>query len=247
MTIKAANLTGTKTNYGFLDRLSQAEALKLMPLIAEIKAYTPKNGDLLKGRTLETIAELYTNHGAACLSVVTGRWFKGSLEFLPRIKAVTTLPLLRKDFIVTRSSLERSKELGASAVLLTKQLLDTSTLKNLIDYALLLGLTPFVEVASAEELAEFNVDQEAIIAVCNRDITTQETDDGDIGKSLALLNLARASGAGLVVSASAIEDGEQAKQLINAGYDALLVGTALLSADNLTNKLAEFSNALISE
>jgi len=233
-----------KDKYHFFDGLSQSRQSGVIPVIAEIKVYTPNNGDLLRDRTVESIAELYQRSGMACISVVTGHWFKGTPDLLQRVSEVTELPILRKDFIVTRSALERTKELGASAVLLTKQLVDDATLKKLVDYALTLGLTPFIEVGSLKDIVEIRVDQEAILAVCNRDIKTRETDGGDITKSLDLLACAKSTGAGLVVSASAIENSDQAKQLLEAGYDGLLIGTAFLRAPDLTAVLSEFYKAL---
>ncbi len=233
-----------KNKYAFFEQLSRSNQIGTVPIIAEIKVYTPKNGELMKDRSVESIAELYQNHGMACLSVVTGRWFKGSPELLQRAREASELPILRKDFIVTKSGLERSKELGASAVLLTKQLLDGASLNMLADLALVSGLTPFIEVGSAEEIDKMRVDQETILAVCNRDIKTHETDDGDITKSLTLLTAAKSTGAGLVVSASAIENSQQAKLLLASGYDGLLIGTAFLNALSLADVLSEFNNAL---
>lgn len=239
------NKTGpNESRSDFLDSLSQSVKGSVLPIIAEIKAHTPAHGDLLRNRTVENIAQRYERWGMPCLSVVTGHWFKGSPELLCRVSEATGLPILRKDFIVTRSGLERSRELGASAVLLTSQLIDGKTLGKLVPHALSLGLTPFIEVGSIEEIDEIRVDQETILAVCNRDIRTRETDDGDIGKSLDLLAAARSTGAGIVVSASAIENSGQAARLLKAGYDALLIGTAFLVAPDLDRILEEFHSAL---
>jgi indole-3-glycerol phosphate synthase len=237
-------LAATRSRGQFFETLRQSGHNGKAPVIAEIKVHTPKNGALLRERTVESIADLYELSGMACLSVVTGHWFKGSPQLLRQVSKVTSLPILRKDFIVTRSGLQLSQELGASAVLLTKQLIDDSTLIKLTDCALSMGLTPFIEVGSADEIATIRLDQDAILAVCNRDIKTRETDDGDISKSLALLAAAKSTGAGLIVSASAIENSGQAKQLIDSGYDALLIGTAFLQAPDLTGILNEFSGVL---
>ncbi len=232
-----------RSNY-FLQRLHQCSERGTVPVVAELKVYTPKSGDLLRDRTVETIAEFYENSGMACMSVVTGHWFKGSPQLLQRVSKVTGLPLLRKDFIVSRPGLERSKELGASAVLLTKQLMDDGVLNRLADTALSLGLTPFIEVGSADEIAGLRVDQDAILAICNRDIKTRETDDGDITKSLDLLAAAKTTGTGMVVSASAISNNNQAKLLLQAGFDALLIGTAFLQASDLGQVLHDFHVSL---
>lgn len=233
------------SNNCFITNLLQCRVKGKMPVIAEIKVYTPKNGDLLRDRAVEAIAKCYQGSGMACLSVVTGRWFRGSLDLLERVASTTSLPILRKDFIVSLSSIDRSKQLGASAVLLTKQLLDDTRLKQLSEYALTLGLTPFIEVSEASELDGLKLDQESVLAVCNRDISTQETDDGDISKSLRLLAAARTTGAGAIVSASAIANPAEARQLLVSGFDGLLIGTGLLKAPDLGDILDDFKNSLL--
>jgi indole-3-glycerol phosphate synthase len=216
-----------------------------MPVIAEIKAYTPTNGDLLRDRTVEEIAHQYERAAVACVSVVTGRWFGGSPAVLERVARATSLPVLCKDFIVSRSAIERSRELGAGAVLLTRKLVHVSLLKRLAECALSLGLTPFIEVGSAGEMQGLRIAGEAILAVSNRDIGVKETDGGNITTSLSLLEAARATGAGAVVSASAITTAEEAAQLLNAGFDGLLIGSAFLRAPDLPGILDRFRAALL--
>jgi indole-3-glycerol phosphate synthase len=216
-----------------------------MPVIAELKPRTPAAGDLLRGRKGEDVVRSYEQSGAACLSVVTGPWFGGSAALLARIARITTLPILRKDFLPTRAALARSQDLGAAAVLLTRQLVTLESLRALVEYALSIELTPFIEVASAQEVAELYLDRRVIIAVNNKDIARQESFGEGIARSLRLLERARATGAGAVVSASAIESPCAARQLIDAGFDGLLVGTAFLAAPDLDQRLQEFCSALV--
>lgn len=229
----------------FLNRLVGSRAAGTLPVIAEIKAFTPVSGDLLRHRPVEDIALLYETAGMACMSVVTGPWFGGSPEVLERAARATSLPILRKDFIVSRSAIERSRDLQAAAVLLTRKLVSADTLRKLADCALSLGMTPFIEVGSASEIHELTIDNEAILAVNNRDISTRESDAGDISISLSLLDAARATGAGAVVSASAIATADEAKGLLDAGYDGLLIGTAFLKATNLADVLALFRASML--
>lgn len=228
----------------FLRRLLECGAAGGIPVIAEIKAYTAAAGDLLRRRRVEDIVQQYEQAGMACVSVVTGQWFGGSPVFLERVAAATSLPVLRKDFIASRSAIQRSRELGASAVLLTRRIVNAGVLKKLVDRALSLGLTPFVEVGSAREMEGLRLDCEAVLAINNRDISTKETDLGDITTSLSLLDAARATGAGAVVSASAIATADEAKRLLNAGFDGLLIGTAFLRAPNLSEILDVFRASL---
>ncbi|MCZ9341286.1 indole-3-glycerol-phosphate synthase, partial [Streptomyces sp. TRM76130] len=130
--------------------------------------------------------------GAPCLSVVTGHWFGGTEDLLREVASRTSLPLLRKDFVTSRRQLERTRELGASAVLLTGRLLPAGVLARLTDRALGLGLTPFVEVADAAEAAMVARGPECVVAVNNKDIATRERLSADLGRSLSLLPAVRA-------------------------------------------------------
>lgn len=229
----------------FISRLLGCRAAGTMPIIAEIKAFAPTHGDLLRHRPVEDIAQWYESAGMACVSVVTGRWFGGSPALLERVARATTLPVMCKDFIVSRTAIKRSKALGAAAVLLTKKFVSVDVLRMLAECALSLGLTPFIEVASAGEMQGLKLDREAILAVNNRNISIKETDAGDITTSLSLLDVARTTGAGAVVSASAITTVDEAKQLLNAGFDGLLIGTAFLRAPDLRAILDVFRAALL--
>lgn len=232
------------TNHRFINALTTCRTTGKTPIIAEIKVSTPQYPDLLGQRSVSSIAQQYHKSGVACISVVTGKWFGGSSKLLEEVAAVTSLPLLRKDFIVSRSAIDRSQQLGASAVLLTKKLIDIKTLKLLTDYALSKGITPFIEVDSEQEMLDLKLDKKAILAICNRDIRTKETDDGDHTKSLSLFERSLQIGAGAIVSASAISSENEAKQLINTGFDGLLIGSAFLQAKDLERELSRYSDAL---
>jgi indole-3-glycerol phosphate synthase len=215
------------------------------PIIGEIKPSTPAGSDLLRGRTVPQLAAAYEAAGVACLSVVTGRWFGGSPDHLREASRASTLPILRKDFITSAAAIVQSKALGAAAVLLTRKLIAEQTLHQLVAVCLDLALTPFVEIASAGELPRAPLDPRAILAINNRDITVRETDAGTCDRSLQLLAAARASGAGAMVSASGIQSAAEARRLVAAGFDGLLIGTAFLRAPDLTGELRAFRGALL--
>ncbi|MFE4535577.1 indole-3-glycerol-phosphate synthase [Streptomyces scopuliridis] len=212
----------------FLEALLAADR----PLVMEIKRRDAHGYDLLGGRTPAAIVESYEAAGAPCISVVTGRWFGGTTGLLRDVAALTDLPLLQKDFITRKDQLSAAGELGASAVLLTAALLPRSSMRTLITAALLLGLTPFVEVTEESELDGLPHADECVVAVNNKDIKAKERDRGDLDRSLALLPAVRASGTRCPVSASAIDGPLAAAKLLDAGYAGLLVGTSLLRTDS---------------
>jgi indole-3-glycerol phosphate synthase len=220
----------------FLDALLWAP----VPVITEVKLTDGTGADLLGARTVREVVEAYHDAGAACMSVVTGRWFGGSSQLLREVAALTDAPLLQKDFLTRESQLRQASELGASAVLLTAMLLPAAVLRHLIERALWLGLTPFVEVRDEEEIEAVIHGPDCVVAVNNKDIRGRERDRADLERSLRLLPAVAGSGTRCPVSASGIHRPDVAAHLVNSGYAGLLVGTALLRASSPRAWFAEF-------
>lgn len=225
----------------WLPRLMAVKAQGRIPIIAEIKPSSPTAGDLLRGRRVESIAEAYIDGGAACLSVVTGRWFGGDVSLLNRVAKVCELPLLRKDLIVNKDQIRQSRDHGANAVLLTRKILPISHLLKLMDQCFSLDMTPFVEISELDAFNEMPACGEAIIAITNRDIARKETDVQSGLKSLNFTGALQHSPAGALISASGIHTPDEARMLYGAGFDGLLIGTALLKAPNLKDALLGFA------
>ena len=222
---------------GFVDALTAAGT----PVIAEIKLRSAVGDDLLGDRSVAEVVQAYHEAGAVCMSVVTGRWFGGNVDLLREIAALTDVPLLQKDFITRQSQLRQAKEIGASAVLLTVQLLPVSTLHNLIGQALGLDLTPFIEVAGADEVGAIIRGQDCVVAVNNKDIKARERGAGDLDRSVHLLRAVLATGTRCAVSASGIEQPAAGARLVDAGFTGLLVGTGLLQAGSPRAWFDEFN------
>jgi indole-3-glycerol phosphate synthase len=220
----------------FIDALLAAR----LPVIMEVKRQDGNGVALMGERTVPEIVAEYVAAGAPCISVVTGRWFGGDDEMLREAAGLTDLPLLQKDFLTRESQLVAASELGASAVLLTAQLLPKSALPKLIEITLGLGLTPFVEVIDQSEVARVVHAEECVVAVNNKDIRNQERDAGDIDVSRAMLEAVLASGTPCPVSASAITDPRVGAELVSAGFKGLLIGTGLLRSGSVEHWVDEF-------
>ncbi|MGW7413019.1 indole-3-glycerol-phosphate synthase [Streptomyces sp. NPDC054863] len=212
------------------------------PVIMELKRQDAAGRDLFDGRSVADLVAAYEDVGAPCLSVVTGHWFGGTGALLQEVVRCTELPVLQKDFITRRSQLEQAGEDGASAVLLTATLLARSTLGNLIDHAVRLGLTPFVEVTTEAETLRVPRGEDCVIAVNNKDITTRERGAGDIGRSSELLPALKHTGTPCPVSAGGIEQPEVAARLVREGFAGVLIGTGLLRTNSLTDWLDDFDH-----
>ncbi|GGQ86200.1 beta/alpha barrel domain-containing protein [Couchioplanes azureus] len=209
------------------------------PVVMEVKRSTGDGTDLLGDRRVADLVAAFHDAGAPCLSVVTGRWFGGSIDLLREVLALTVRPVLQKDFLTRRSQLVAARRLGVSAVLLTARLLPRDTLAHLTEAALELGLTPFVEVADAAEAAAVHLGEHCVVAVNNKDIGTRERGAADLDRSRQLLPTVRATGTACPVSASGITAPADAAELLDLGYAGLLVGTGLLGAIDPADWLTE--------
>jgi indole-3-glycerol phosphate synthase len=220
----------------FIDALLASD----LPLIMEVKRHDGHGEPLMGDRSVSDVVADYVANGAPCISVVTGRWFGGDLEMLEEVRGLTDKPLLQKDFITRPKQIAAAREMGASAILLTAQILPKSALPKLIDQTLEAGLTPFVEVVDEDELSRVTHAEDCIVAINNKNIRNQERDAGDLDVSRDLLPAAQRSGTRCPVSASAITDPRVAAELTDAGFKGLLIGTGLLQYASPQDFVDEF-------
>lgn len=211
-----------------------------LPVIMEVKRSDGHGTELMGERSVEEVVSAYSAAAAPCMSVVTGKWFGGTDDMLREAASLTDVPLLKKDFITRERQIADAKEMGASAILLTAQILPKPTLPKLIELTLEHELTPFVEVIDEEEVDRVIHAEQCIVAINNKTIKEQERDAGDIEVSRSMLEPAIRTGTPCPVSASAIIDPRVGAELIAAGFKGLLVGTGLLLADSVQGWIDEF-------
>jgi indole-3-glycerol phosphate synthase len=195
-------------------------------VIAEFKRRSPSAGAMREGASPEEVLAAYERGGASALSVLTEQAsFGGSLEDLRAARAVSRLPILRKDFIVDRYQLLEAALAGADAVLLIVAALSDDELACLHEQARALGLDALVEVHDGRELARALRCQPQLIGINNRDLR-------DFSVDLARTrDLRSAIPPGvLVVSESGIGSAGQLRELEREGVDAVLVGESLMRA-----------------
>jgi len=198
-------------------------------LVAEHKRRSPSAGPIRDGASVSEIVEAYERGGAAALSILTeGPHFGGTLDDLREARAASTLPILRKDFIVDPYQVFESAAAGADALLLIVAALDRGDLTALYREALDLDLDVLVEVHDEEELelALETIDPD-VIGINNRDLTDFSV---DLERTYALLSDVPAGKT--VVSESGIHDRGQLDDLERVGVDAVLVGEGLMRAQD---------------
>lgn len=202
------------------DLIASARAMRdrgYNPIIAEIK---PKAiGRALTAEEVAAYARAYANNNACSISVLTEpTYFKGALENVT-IARRAKLPVLRKDFIFDERQLG---EVQADLVLLIASL--GIDLERFVECAMSLGMEPLVEVHTSEEMDAALKTDSRIIGINNRNLNTLEV---DLGTFEQLAPLALDAGVFLVAE-SGVHTREDAQRMMDAGADALLIGTALM-------------------
>jgi indole-3-glycerol phosphate synthase len=210
-------------------RRRQAEGL--LPVLSEIKVRSPKEGDLLRGRTPASLALAMAATPIAGLSVVTERIdFGGDVDIIRRIRRLVPVPILRKDFVRDEAGLDETVEAGADALLVTVCMFEDEPLARLHTAARERGLETLVEVHDDKDIArvvELGLLPD-LLGVNNRDIQVGEVDDGDVGVTERLAPLLPPGA--LLLSESSIRNAADARRARAAGADAILVGTSILQA-----------------
>ena len=206
-------------------------------IIAEIKHRSPSAGEILPGADgkVETVALEYRRGHAAAISVVTEEdHFGGKPEWLPRARRISGLPVLMKDFIVSERQLDFAVSLGADAVLLLASALSDDDLSLLARGARARGIAVVAEAHDADEVARAAAIGPDVLGINARDLSTFATDLS------RLESLARSIPDGPVrLAESGITGRSDVEKLRAAGFEAFLVGEALLRSEEPEQLLKE--------
>ncbi len=204
-------------------------------IIAEIKKASPSCGCIREDFDPIEIAQLYERNGAAALSVLTEeQYFQGSLQILEQVRSVTTLPLLRKDFLIDPYQIVESRYFGADAVLLIVRALSNDLLADLLSHTHAHGMEALVEVHNGQELKQAMAVGAKLIGINNRDLSTFRTDLATSERLAALVDRDV-----VLVSESGIHTAEDIQRLTACGIKAFLVGETLMRAPSPGQKLRE--------
>ncbi|MGH7557868.1 MAG: indole-3-glycerol phosphate synthase TrpC [Gemmatimonadota bacterium] len=207
-------------------------------VIAEIKRRSPSAGSLDPDVDPATRAEVYARHGAVAVSVLTDGDFGGELNDLERVALAIELPVLRKDFLVDPWQVWESRAAGADAALVIVAALGERELAAVASAAREAGVGLLVEIHDLEEIPRaLALDPEAV-GVNARDLRTLETDADWADRTLAALRREAAAEI-VVVAESGIASPADVRRARESGADAVLVGEALMRAEDPGRRLAE--------
>jgi indole-3-glycerol phosphate synthase len=193
-------------------------------VIAEIKKASPSKGVIREDFDPVEIARSYEQSGAACLSVLTDReFFQGAPEYLTAVKAETTIPVIRKDFIIDPYQVYEARAMGADCILLIVAALETAQMRELERVAQRLGMAALVEVHSQEELESALELETPLIGINNRNLRTFET---DIRTSLSVAEGIPSDR--VVITESGINTREDVALMVENSIYAFLVGESMM-------------------
>ena len=229
-----------------MGRFRDALARPGLAAIAEVKRRSPSAGDLRPDADPAALAAAFETHGAAAVSILVDERFAGSWDDLRAARKACSLPLLAKGFFTRKAELARAKAAGADAALLLLRDVDDRRARELLQEAARLRLDLVVEAHDAGDLARALSLEAPVLGVNARDLGTFAVDRGAQLELIADTRLAREPAdvasrarARVVVAESGIETRAQAAAAELAGADAVLVGSALMRADEPAEKLSE--------
>jgi indole-3-glycerol phosphate synthase len=211
-----------------------------LSLIAEFKRRSPSAGQIAPD-TADVAEQVraYERGGAAAASVLTDEpHFGGSLEDLRAARAACGMPIIRKDFIVDPYQLYEAAVNGADAVLLIVRALDDRELSSLYEEARAIDLDCLVEVHDGEELERALEAGAEVIGINNRDL-----DEGTVDVATTYELMPDVPAGKTVVAESGISARAELEELDRVGVDAVLIGGALMSAEDPEAKTRELTGA----
>lgn len=221
-----AALTDAPAPRGFHDALKRAEA---PVLICEVKKASPSKGVIREDFEPIEIARAYEAGGAACLSVLTdGPGFKGSLEIFSDVRRTTTLPLLRKDFMIDPLQVREARAYGADAILIILAMTDDETSARLMQEADSLGMDALVETHDETEVRRAINLGATLIGVNNRDLRSFETTLKTFERLAPLV-----PDDATLIAESGIFSVRDIARLTDSGANGFLIGESLMRQDDI--------------
>ncbi len=213
-------------------------------VITEVKAASPSRGTIKNNFNPAEIARAMEKGGATGISVLTEpKHFSGSLTYLAKIRKAVELPILMKDIIINPLQFDTASKIGANTVLLIEALFERkyceSSLDEMISQAHEKNLEVLLETHSEKEFQSAIETDADLIGINNRDLRTLKV---DLGITETIMNNCDSHGK-IVVSESGVMTATDLLFLRKCGAQAFLIGSAIMMADNIENKVKEFVTA----
>lgn len=204
-------------------------------VIAEVKKASPSKGVICEDFKPAEIAKTYEKAGANALSVLTEEfYFKGSSGYLKNIRREVSIPILRKDFIISPYQIYEARAIGADAILLIAAVLTGTELKLYTGLAHSLGLACLMEAHNGEELEKVLEAGGEIIGINNRDLKTFNVDLSATARLAKHVPEGKA-----IVSESGIKTNSDVAAVKSYGADAVLIGETLMRSVSVAETMRQ--------
>ena len=196
-------------------------------IIAEIKKASPSAGVISENFNPVEKAKEYESVGAAALSILTEEdFFLGSIDYLKAVKRTTSLPILRKDFIIDEYQIYESNLIGADCILLIASILSDQQIEEFVKIAKKLELDYLIEIHDEKELKRVELYKDALIGVNNRNLNTFEV---DLDNSIRMKNLFKEKN--IFIAESGIKSIDDINYLKLHNINVFLIGESLMRGD----------------
>ena len=234
--ISERSLQSLESEWGYekeVRSFSQAIRGKEVKFITEVKKASPSKGIIREHFEPVTLAKIYEDSGASAISVLTDvPFFKGHLSYMNDIAKQSSIPILRKDFIIDPYQIAEAKAYGADAILLIVRILSNAQLDELLSVAKELHLDALVECYDTDDQERIDYEKVSILGVNNRDL---EAFNVNVHRGVSQLKMAPEST--ITVSESGISTVEDIKYLQQNGIHAVLIGEHLMRQSNIGEEL----------
>ena len=197
-------------------------------IICEFKRRSPSNNNINYKSNISEVVKGYQKAGAAGLSILTNKqYFGGDIQDILEIRDIASIPILRKEFIISEYQIIEAKSIGSDAILLIASILSKEEIKNYSSLAKDIGLEVLFEIHNAEELEKMSGDNIDIIGVNNRNLDTLEI---DLQNSVNLYS--KIPNSFVKISESGISKVESILKLREVGYQGFLIGENFMKTDD---------------
>ncbi len=209
-------------------------------IIAEVKKASPSKGVIREDFDPLLIAKEYEKGRASALSILTEpHFFQGNIEYITQIRRYVPMPLLRKDFIVSKYQLVEALVYGADFVLLIAKALSQSELKELLEFTRHLGMEALVEIHDKDDLKKAIFAGSDIIGINHRNLETFEMDMSLCEKLIPLIPNGK-----IIVAESGIDSHEKVINLHKMGVDAFLIGEHFMRQNDISLELKKIKGII---
>ncbi|WP_372680126.1 indole-3-glycerol phosphate synthase TrpC [Desulfosarcina sp.] len=225
---RAAELARQRSDFRSLYGALSLPGASGVNIVAEIKRASPSRGDIAPDLDAPRTALQYEKGGAVAVSVLTDpTYFKGSLDDLTAARSACTLPVLRKEFIISSYQVYEAAAAGADAILLIARILSPKKLNRLYTLCRELGMDALVEIHTPEDARTVVASGARLVGINNRNLSTFKTDI-----AIAMDLVARLAPGQVPVAASGISSPTDIQKNLKAGIFNFLVGESIVRSDD---------------